>query len=333
MTDYSGSSTGAELDKAGDLVSTGTTSPTITTGAATSGTVEVTTDIGAHGTTDTGGAGVSDVFGLQLIGHGSSFDVSLLNQSGGQALGVVQGTNNLQASGNLVLTAGSLLVNASSPRAGYIADFQEPTDNGVNIQAGISTDIVLSLGSASVADKFLFTAGGDLTVASGDINLTAGDLVIGTSGKGIDFSATSDAGGMTSELLDDYEEGNFTAILSDGTNNATMVASVGKYQKVGNRVHWHCYFSWSNLASVSGAVRVIGMPYASSGASNDYASIYCGIATGLNVTAGESIAGYQERIAAHVLLHIWSATTGINALTTAELTGAGSMMLSGSYGI
>ena len=42
---------------------------------------------------------------------------------------------------------------------------------------------------------------------SGQVTINDGDLVIGTSGHGIDFSATSDASGMTSELLDDYEEG------------------------------------------------------------------------------------------------------------------------------
>jgi hypothetical protein len=45
---------------------------------------------------------------------------------------------------------------------------------------------------------------------TGDVKLNTGNLVIGTSGKGIDFSVTSQAGGMTSELLADYEEGTFT---------------------------------------------------------------------------------------------------------------------------
>ena len=47
-----------------------------------------------------------------------------------------------------------------------------------------------------------------LTVkADGNVEINSGNLVIGTSGRGIDFSATSDASGMTNELLDDYEEG------------------------------------------------------------------------------------------------------------------------------
>ena len=47
--------------------------------------------------------------------------------------------------------------------------------------------------------------------ASGDVNITTGNVVMSTSGKGIDFSATaSGSGTMTSELLNDYEEGTWT---------------------------------------------------------------------------------------------------------------------------
>jgi hypothetical protein len=42
---------------------------------------------------------------------------------------------------------------------------------------------------------------------TGDQTIVDGNLVIGTAGKGIDFSANTGAPGMTSELLDDYEEG------------------------------------------------------------------------------------------------------------------------------
>ena len=55
---------------------------------------------------------------------------------------------------------------------------------------------------------------------SGNVTLSTGNLIIGTSGKGIDFSATAGTG--TSELLADYEEGTFAAVISDGTTDATM---------------------------------------------------------------------------------------------------------------
>ena len=58
-------------------------------------------------------------------------------------------------------------------------------------------------------------------------------------GQGIDFSATGDGSGtMSSELLDDYEEGTFTPTLRDDYNGAGTAATVGialgSYTKIGN---------------------------------------------------------------------------------------------------
>jgi len=70
--------------------------------------------------------------------------------------------------------------------------------------------------------------------ADGDLVISDGDLVIGTSGHGIDFSATSGSG--TSELLDDYEEGNWTPAFEDLSNTPTYYNLAGKYVKIGSFV-------------------------------------------------------------------------------------------------
>ena len=70
----------------------------------------------------------------------------------------------------------------------------------------------------------------------GDVTLSTGNLVIGTSGKGIDFSVTSSGSGtMTSELLADYEEGTWTPGQGTQTVNGTY-ASSGTYTKIGRQV-------------------------------------------------------------------------------------------------
>jgi hypothetical protein len=67
----------------------------------------------------------------------------------------------------------------------------------------------------------------------GDVTLSTGNLVIGTAGKGIDFTATSSGSGtMTSELLADYEEGTWTP--ASGVGTATAVSGI--YTKVGRLV-------------------------------------------------------------------------------------------------
>ena len=77
-----------------------------------------------------------------------------------------------------------------------------------------------------------------LTVANG-LTLTDGDVTV-ASGHGVTFAATSDTGGMVTELLDDYEEGTFTPTINfqNSTNNsaASVNAAAGRYTKIGNVV-------------------------------------------------------------------------------------------------
>jgi len=53
--------------------------------------------------------------------------------------------------------------------------------------------------------------------------------------QGISFASNANASGMTSELLDDYEEGTFTLSVSNGTLSY-LYSSVSTYTKIGNRV-------------------------------------------------------------------------------------------------
>ena len=84
-----------------------------------------------------------------------------------------------------------------------------------------------------------------------------GDVKINTAGHGIDFSATSDASGMTNELLDDYEEGTWTpTVTAGGSAFSTTNAS---YVKIGKMV-----FVSFDLTNNSGGdiASVFGLPFA-----------------------------------------------------------------------
>ena len=78
-------------------------------------------------------------------------------------------------------------------------------------------------------------AGGDLHTTfenNGDIAINDGNLVVGTSGHGIDFSADGNAGGMTAELLDDYEEGRWDIVANTNLTPDTAYNS-WSYTKIG----------------------------------------------------------------------------------------------------
>ena len=68
---------------------------------------------------------------------------------------------------------------------------------------------------------------------AGDVTLSTGNLVLGTAGKGIDFSITSHPAGMTSELLADYEEGTWTPNQGSGLTVVGAFSSLGTYTKIG----------------------------------------------------------------------------------------------------
>jgi len=89
---------------------------------------------------------------------------------------------------------------------------------------------------------------------SGDVTLSTGNLVIGTAGKGIDFTATtSGSGTMTSELLADYEEGTWTPNQGTGLTVVGTFSSVGVYTKVGRQVTVYGYVSSTTSIALAGA--------------------------------------------------------------------------------
>jgi hypothetical protein len=77
-------------------------------------------------------------------------------------------------------------------------------------------------------------------------------------GKGIDFSATSDASGMTSELLDDYEEGSWTPASK---NAGSFTSPTGRYVKIGQQVTVWCYIPVVTDITSSSNFEISGLPY------------------------------------------------------------------------
>ena len=101
---------------------------------------------------------------------------------------------------------------------------------------------------------------------SGNFIVQSGNVKLATSGKGIDFSSTSDAGGMSSEVLDDYEEGTFSPIPDAGGGvSFTYAYNNGWYTKIGNTVTFQIYlmFYASSISSgnAGNGVAIQGLPF------------------------------------------------------------------------
>jgi hypothetical protein len=85
----------------------------------------------------------------------------------------------------------------------------------------------------------------------GDVTLSTGNLVIGTAGKGVDFSADPAAAGMTSELFNDYEEGTWTPSQGAGLTVVGAFSSAGRYTKIGRLVTLSGYVQGGTTVAVS----------------------------------------------------------------------------------
>lgn len=113
-----------------------------------------------------------------------------------------------------------------------------------------------------------------LDVETGDVYLGNGSVKLETSGKGIDYSATSDATGMTSELLADYEEGLHVATITCSTSGGfNFTSDTLAYTKIGRQVTVHGRIRVSSDSSCSGELH-ISLPFTAADLAEDGGDAY-----------------------------------------------------------
>jgi len=178
-------------------------------------------------------------------------NLQLLNPTGSYTFGNIIGA----------ISFGKTAGHGSGMRAGIVAKYSTTGTEASNI----GTDLVFrtALNSAGDSSEKM------VIDSSGNVEVNTGNLVIGTSGKGIDFSATSGTG--TSELLDDYEEGTFTpTLVTTGTNFTSVgysVSTKGRYTKIGNTVHVYIRLATDSVnkgsgpGAATGNVAIGGLPF------------------------------------------------------------------------
>ena len=146
--------------------------------------------------------------------------------------------------------------------------------NRVFLNAGAST---IDGSSSTPATKMIFhnrKSDGNvhevLTIEATGRMTTAGDVLPGAdvilaNGRGISFTNMPNESGMSSELLDDYEEGTWTPVLKNGNDTITYTGGDSNftYTKIGNVVTVNFTFNNETTAGTTGAVFSIeGLPFA-----------------------------------------------------------------------
>jgi hypothetical protein len=100
-------------------------------------------------------------------------------------------------------------------------------------------------------------------------NLTAGrtqtsnGIVQGTSATGYNFTANTPASGMTSQLLNWYEQGTWTPSVRFGgaTVGVTYGTGGSAYTRIGNLVTCTAYIVLTSKGSSTGDLEIWGLPY------------------------------------------------------------------------
>jgi hypothetical protein len=168
--------------------------------------------------------------------------------------------------------------------------------NGVNLSvsgtstlSGLTASTALALNASKEIVSVTNTGTGNNVLATaptlvGDVSLSTGNLVIGTSGKGIDFSITSHPAGMTSELLADYEEGTWTPVYTTSNGayaSVTHSIQLGQYRKVGSLVYITLSLrtSAADVTGATGQMLISGLPYTAATQAQGIASMSVSYAT------------------------------------------------------
>jgi hypothetical protein len=170
-------------------------------------------------------------------------------------------------------------------------------------------------------------ATGALTV-TGDATLSTGNLIQGTAAKGINFTANTPAAGMTSQLLNWYEEGAFTPTLTFGGASVGITyggGTVGKYTRIGRMVFANTHIVLTNKGSSTGTANIASMPFA--------ASVNTAVAFGYVSGMGATISYLEGYISASAII-LFKLVAGASSLVTdADFTNATNIQLTIGYEI
>lgn len=123
--------------------------------------------------------------------------------------------------------------------------------------------------------------------ASADLKVEVGNIVQGTAAKGINFTANTPRAGMTSQLLNWYEEGTWTPVLTPSTSGSITLTSPTnsmRYTRVGRLVTLTGLIDVASVSSPVGDLRLTGIPFNVGGSGAGSVSVY-GLGTTSTATA------------------------------------------------
>lgn len=275
--------------------------------------------------------GDSDI-DLALSGknNGDVYLTSGLNAAGGLAAALLLSNQQIRAAtgGNAEIKLGD-----SAGATFFIVEDQGGTTQ-FQVDSDGKVDIEGTADASTTLDGSLQTDGGLSVVKSAVIgNLL--DLSNASAGQ-IKFPATQNPS-ADANTLDDYEEGTFTPVLVDNSQDTgegqTYNIQVGRYTRIGRVVHFSLWLSMSSVGTLSGSAYIAGLPFSANGLTNFNQSCHCSYGNNLNSTAGYNVSGYILAGNDYISLSHWDLSDGTSQMQVSDITGTGVLAFSGSYEI
>ena len=238
--------------------------------------------------------------------------------------------NNSNTASGAAGGAGLSLVCGATSYGGVI--FSNNSSHGRGYMKYDMTNDRLILGTQTV-DRLMIEDSGN----NGDVHIKTGNIVFDTAGRGIDFSATANSGGsMSSELLDDYEEGTFTPILyySSGTSGVAYNVQEGRYTKVGRLVSFQIRLALSNKGSGNNNVRIGGLPFTPETGGVNYDYFMMSAVVGCNLGAGRvPFAQMEDYSAGRITLYSFDYASSNNyaEINNSSISSNFNMGMQGNY--
>jgi len=245
-------------------------------GVITGSTVEATGDTAAG---DNAAMGYTSAEGLILTGQGSTSDITLKNDADAVVFTIPTGTDDILFPDNAKAMfgagsdlqifhdgsnsfindagAGGLILRGSS----FVALQGANGENGIIVTEDGAVDLRYNNSTKLATTNTGVAVTGAISASSGNVTITDGNLTV-AAGHGIDFAATGNISGTSSELLDDYEEGDYTATITCGSGTITLHSSYNQlaYTKIGRAVTINGRIHIASVSSPSGTA-VFNLPF------------------------------------------------------------------------
>jgi len=265
---------------------------------------------------------------LPIVQSSTTKKVAVSDLTAGRAVSVgsLASTGGLRVSGYLATGAFGYYINAgNSGTINYIQSFNNTTLNDLSLDCNTFAIRVAGFATAVAVDT-----ASNLSIG--------GNFVPGTAAKGINFTANTPAAGMTSQLLNWYEEGTWTPQYTNTTPPTTpytMTIYSATYTRIGRQVTVRAFIATSNvnITGASGELSISGLPFAPASSNAAYsAANVASLANWTTYPAFGYVAGDSK-----IYLEKRAASNGASAnMTAADLVagataGQNLMMITATY--